>query len=94
MLPRPRRHDGFDAVLRAPAPGKAGDQLRRELHRVQVPPPPFFGVIGQAAGPTALGAHHAGTDVRKADLDSSSLELEVDRLHTPGVIEAQKTGVA
>ena len=31
--------------------------------------------------------------LRKADLDSSILELEVDRLHMPGVIETEPTGV-
>jgi hypothetical protein len=31
--------------------------------------------------------------MRKADLDSSILELEVAQLHTPGVIEAEQTGV-
>jgi hypothetical protein len=80
-------------MLRAPATGKPGDQFRRELHRVQVPPATLIGVIGQAAGPAAFGATHAGTDVGKADLDSSIPELEVDRLHAPGVIEAEQTGV-
>ena len=93
VLPRPRRHDGLDAMLRAPASGKAGDQLRRELHRVQVPPTPLVGVSGEAAGPAALGAKHARADVRQADFDSSILVLEVDRLHPPGVIEAEQTGV-
>ena len=93
VLSCPGRHDGLDAMLRAPASGKAGDQLRRELHRVQVPPTPLVGVIGEAAGPAALGAEHAGADVRQADFDSSILDLEVDRLHPPGVIEAEQTGV-
>ena len=93
MLARPWRHDGLNAMLPTPAPGKAGDQLRRELPRVQVPPTPLVGMIGEAAGPAALGAEHARADVRQADLDSSSLDLEVNRLHPPGVIEAEQTGV-
>jgi hypothetical protein len=50
-------------------------------------------MIGEAADPTALGAEHARADVRQADLDSSILDLEVNRLHPPGVIEAEQTGV-
>ena len=93
VLPGPWRHDGFDTVLRAPAPGEAGDKLRRELHRVQVSPAPLVRVIGEAAGHSALGADHARTDVGKADLDAPILDLEVNRLHPPGVIEAKQTGV-
>ena len=92
-LPGPWRRDGFDTVLRAPSAGKAGDQLRRELHRVQVSPAPLVRVISEAASHAALGAEHARADVRQADLDSSILDLEVDRLHPPGVIEAKQTGV-
>ena len=80
-------------MLRAPAPGKAGDPLRRELHRVQMPPAPLVGMIGEAAGLTAIGEEHVGTDMRQADLVSSILDPEVDRLHPPGVIEAKQTGV-
>jgi hypothetical protein len=93
VLPGPWRHDGFDTVLRAPAPGEAGDQLRRELHRVQVSPAPLVRVIGEAAGHAALGADHARPDVGKVDLDAPILDLEVNRLHPPGVIEAKQTGV-
>ena len=80
-------------MLLAPAPGKAGEQFRRESHRVQMPPTPLVGMIGEAAGPAAFGTEHARTDVRQADLDSSILDLEVDSLHPPGVVEAEQTGV-
>ena len=80
-------------MLRASASWKPGDQFRRELHRVQMPPAPLVGMIGEAAGLAAFGAEHARTDVRQPDLDSSILDLEVDRLHPPGVIEAKQTGV-
>jgi hypothetical protein len=93
VLARPWRHDGLNAMLPTPASRKAGDQLRRELHRVQIPPAPLVGMIGEAAGLAAFGAGHARTDVRLPDLDSSILDLEVDRLHPPGVIEAKQTGV-
>ena len=73
-------------MLRAPAPWRAGDQLRREPHRVHVPPAPLVGMIGEAAGPAALGAEHTKTDMLQTDLDSSVLDLDVDRLHPPGVI--------
>ncbi len=93
MLSCPGRRDGLDAMLRAPASGKAGDQVRRELHRVQVPLTPLVGMIGEPAGYAALGADHAKGDVRQADFDSSIVDLEVDRLHPPRVIEAEQTGV-
>ena len=93
MLPGPWRHDGFDTVPRAPAAGKAGVQLRRELRRVQVPPAPLVRMIGEAAGHAALGAYHARPDVGRADLDAPILDLEDNRLHPPGVIEAKQTGV-
>ena len=63
VLPCPRRHNGLNAMLRAPAPGKAGDQFRRELHRVQTPPAPLVAMIGKAAGPAAFGTEYARTDV-------------------------------
>ncbi len=93
VLPGLWRHDGFDTVLRAPAAGKAGDQLRRELHRVQVSPAPLVRVISEAAGHFALGADHARANVGEADLDSSILNMEVDRFHPPRAIEAEQTGV-
>ena len=43
-------------------------------------------MIGEAAGPAALGAEHTKTDMLQTDLDSSVLDLDVDRLHPPGVI--------
>jgi hypothetical protein len=48
---------------------------------------------GETAGLAAFGAEHARTDVRQPDLNSSILDLEVDRLHPPGVIEGKQTGV-
>jgi hypothetical protein len=93
VLPSPWRHDGFDTVLRAPAPANAGNQFRRELHRVQVPPAPLVLVIGEAAGHAALGSDHASPDVEKADLDAPILELGVNRPQPPGAIEAKQTGV-
>ena len=93
VLTGPWRHDGFDTVLRASASGKTGDQLRHELHGVQVPPAPLVRMIGEAAGHAALGADHASTDARQRDLDAAVLDLEVNRLHPPGVIEAEQTGV-
>jgi len=93
VLSCPGRHDGLDAMLLAPVSGKEGGQLRRELHRVQVPPTPLVGMIGEAAGTAAFRATDAGTDVRQPDLDSSILNLEVDRLHPPGVIQTKQTGV-
>jgi len=93
MLPRSWRHDRLYAMLRAPAAGKPSDELGRELHRVQVPPPLLFGVIGQAACSAAFGADHTGIDVRKADLDSSILELQVDRVYPPRIIKAEQQGV-
>ena len=79
--------------LRASASWESGDQLRRELHGVEVPPTSLIGMIVEAAGLAAFGAEHARTDVRQPDLNSSILDLEVDRLHPPGVIEAKQTGV-
>jgi hypothetical protein len=80
-------------MLRAPAPGNTGDQIRSELHRVRVPPALLVGMIGEAAGHAALGADQARPDVGKADLDAPILDPEVNRLHPPGVIEAEQTGV-
>jgi len=93
VLARPRWHDRLHAVLRAPAPGETGDQLRRELHRVQVPPTPLFRVVGEAARLAAVGATDPRANVGEADLDASLLEPEVDRIDSPGLIEAQQPGV-
>lgn len=93
VLPGPWRHDVFDTVLRAPAPGEAGDQLLLELHPVQVSAALLVRVIGGAAGHPALGADHARPDVGKADLDAPILDLELDRFHPPAVIEDEQAGV-
>ena len=80
-------------MLRAAATGKVGDQLCREVHRVQVPINPLFGVDAKTAGPAAFVADHTGADLRKADLNSSILELVVERLHMPAVMGTELTGV-
>ena len=89
----PRRRDCFNSVLLAPAAGKARCQLRREMHRVQVPPAPLVRMIGEAANHAALGALNTRPPVGKAALKAPILDLKVNRLHPPGVIEANQTGV-
>ncbi len=49
MLPDPRRHHPLHAMIRAATSREPGDQLRRDLHRVEVPPAAFFRVIRKAA---------------------------------------------
>ena len=44
-------------------------------------------------GRRAHSGQNTPEHVRKADLDSLILDLKVDRLHAPGVIEAEQTGV-
>jgi hypothetical protein len=51
-------------MLRASASWESDDQLRRELHGVEVPPTPLIGVIGKPAGTAAFRATDAGTTVR------------------------------
>ena len=70
VLSGPRRHDGLHPVIRAAAPRQSGDQFRRELHRVEVPPTPLFRVIGQPAGLAAFRAGNTRADVRQPDFDS------------------------
>ncbi|MEI8368927.1 MAG: hypothetical protein WCJ31_10900 [Planctomycetia bacterium] len=89
----PWRQNCFDSVFRVPAAAKAGDQLRRERHRVQVPPAPLGRMIGEAAKHAALGALNTKPTVGKADLEAPILDLKVNRLHPLGVIEANQTGV-
>ena len=93
VLPGPRRHDRLHSVIRAPAPGQPGDQLRRELHRVEVPPATLFRVVGQPAGNAALWAGNACADVIKADFDSPLVEPKFNSIDSPGVVEAQQLGV-
>lgn len=92
MLPRPRRHDRLRPMLRAPVARKLGEQFGRGLHRIQVPPPPLSGAIGQVTDPIECQPDHAATDVRKSNPDSSIFELQVDRFHSPGVIKAEHPG--
>ncbi|MEI8318394.1 MAG: hypothetical protein WCH79_10660 [Planctomycetia bacterium] len=93
VLTGPWRHDGLDTVLRASVLGNTGDQLRHEQLGVQVPPASLVRMIGEAACDAALWADHASTDVRQANLNAAVLDLEVNRLHPPGGIEAEQTGV-
>ena len=62
-----------------------------DARRLDMPPEPLVGMIGEAAGAAALGVEHAGTDVRKVHLDSPILSLEVNKLRPPSVIEAEQT---
>ena len=55
VLPGPWRHGCLHTVIRAAASRQPGDQLRRELHRVEVASAAFFRVIGKAAGLATIG---------------------------------------
>ena len=93
VLSGPRRHDGLHPVIRAAAPRQSGDQFRRELHRVEVPPTPLFRVIGQPAGLAAFRAENARANVRQPDFDSPLIEPKVNSIDSPGVVKAQETGI-
>jgi hypothetical protein len=93
VLSGPRRHDRLHPVVRAAAPTQPGDQLRRELHRVAMPPALLVRVIGKAAGLVAFRAGNARTNVRQADFDSPLIKAKVNSIDSPGVVEAQKPGI-
>ena len=93
VLSGPRRHDRLHPVLRAAAPRQSGDKLRRELHRVEVTPAPLFRVIGQAARLPAFRAENARADVHQADFDSPLVKPKVNTIDSPGVVQAQKSGI-
>jgi hypothetical protein len=80
-------------MLRASASRKPGDQLRGELHGVEVPPPPLIGVIGESAGTATFRARDARTEVREPNLDSSLFEPKVNRVNPPRVIDPEQTGI-
>jgi len=46
-------------MMRAAAPRQPGDQLGRELHRVEMPPATLVRVIGKAAGLAEFRAENA-----------------------------------
>jgi len=89
VLPGPRRHDCLHPVVRAAATGQPGDQFRRELHRVEVPPTAFLRVIRKAAGLAAFRAGNARANVATADCDSPLVEPKVGSIGSPGVVEAE-----
>lgn len=93
VLPSPWWHDRLHSMVRAAALRQPSDQLRRELHRVEVPPAPLFRVVGQTTGNAAFRAGNARADVHKADFDSPLIEAEVNSIDSPGVVEAQQPGI-
>jgi len=61
-------------VFRAAASRESGDQLRRELHGVEVSPTPFIGMVGQATCAATFRTGDARADVLQADFDLAVLE--------------------
>jgi hypothetical protein len=80
-------------MLRASASREASNQLRRELHGVEVPPSPFVGMVGKSAGAAAFRTGDARTDVRESNLDSPLFEPNVHRLDPPGVVDPEQPGI-
>ena len=93
VLPGPGRHDRLHAVLRTSASWESGDQLRRELHGVEVPPSPLVGVIGKPAGNATFRARDARTEVREPNLDSPLFEPKVHRVNPPRVIDPEQSSI-
>jgi len=93
VLPGPGRHDRLHAVVQAAASRQAGHQLRRELHRFEVPPAAFFCVIGKAAGLATFREGNARTNVCQADFNSPLIKPKANSIDSPGVVEAQKPGI-
>ena len=58
-----------------------------------MPPAALVGMIGESTDASALGAGNAGADMDQADSDAALIELEVDGLDLPGLINAQQPGV-
>jgi len=80
-------------MLGTAAARKADDELGDELHGVEVPPTALIGMISQAAGTPTFRATNLRTDMRETDLDTPFIELKVDILHLPGIIDSQKAGI-
>jgi len=93
VLSDPRQHARLHPVLRAAAPRQLGDQLRRELHRVEVTPTPLLRVIVQAKRLPAFRADNARADVYQADFDLPLVESRCNSIDSPGVVKAHKSGV-
>jgi hypothetical protein len=93
VLACPWRHDRLHAVLRTSASWESGDQLRRELHGVEVPPAPLVGVIGKTAGNATFRARDARTEVREPNLDSPLFEPKVNRVNPPRVIDPEQSSI-
>jgi hypothetical protein len=93
MLRRPRWYDRLHPMLGTPAAGKTSDNLRDELHGVQMPPPSLFGVISQPAGSSTLRAGNATADMSEANLDAPLIDLKVHVLHLPGFIDSEEAGI-
>jgi hypothetical protein len=80
-------------MLGTPAAGKTSDNLRDELHGVEMPPPSLFGVISQSAGSSTLRAGNATADMSEANLDTPLIDLKVHVLHLPGFIDSEEAGI-
>ena len=86
VLSSPWRHDRVPSVLRTATSRQPGDQLRRELHRVEVPPTPLFCVIGRAARLAAFRTGNTHTPNFFTDLPADlPEELFTTLLHAPRV---------
>jgi hypothetical protein len=93
VLASPGRNDCLHAMLRTSASRKAGDQLRRELHGVEMTPTSFFGMIRKATGTATFQAGDAGANMHEPNLDSPFFEPKVHGVNPPGVVQPEQSGI-
>ena len=80
-------------MLRATAPRQASHEFRDELHGVEMPPTPFFSMVGDSARLPAFRAPNSASDRFEPNLNAVFFDRQGNVSHLPRVIELQEAGI-
>ena len=93
MLGCPCWDDGLHAVLRASALRQPSHELRDELHGVEIPPTPIFGMVGDSARLSAFRAPNSAADRLEPNLNAVFYDRQGNVRHPSGIIEFKEAGI-
>src|SRR6056297_1481449 len=93
VLAGPRNTDRLDPTLFAAAAGHGGPDLRRELHRVEMPPGSLRGRVGSGTRLSALRATQLRPGERKVDDHLSPGQIEVHLVDVPRIVQTEQVTV-
>ncbi len=90
MLACPRDGDRFNAARLAATPRNCCPNFCIELHRIQVPPAPFWGGVGSGADLAAFRARERSSGMRERDHDLIAFQIKIDSINVPGLVQPKQ----